>query len=91
MFVSTDPASEGAAGGRLLGVAGVEHARYANPRESARVLTSQKGNDGKVLEQARRRHDGRPQTPVVLTVGEFTPPATTTPTTGGGGPTTTKP
>jgi serine/threonine-protein kinase len=53
--------------------------------------TSQKGNDGKVLAQdppAGTMVD--PQTPVVLTVGEFTPP-TTPPTTGGGGPTTTKP
>jgi serine/threonine-protein kinase len=52
--------------------------------------TAQQGNDGKVLEQnppAGTRVD--PQTTVVLTVGEYTPPVTT-PTTGGG-PTTTKP
>jgi len=52
--------------------------------------TSQKGNDGKVLDQnppAGTQVD--PQSTVVLTVGEFTAP-TTTPTTGGG-PTTTGP
>jgi serine/threonine-protein kinase len=53
--------------------------------------TSQKGNDGKVLAQNPPAGTMvNPQTPVVLTVGEFMPPSTT-PTTGGGGPTTTAP
>ena len=53
-----------------------------------RAVTLQ-SNDGKVLEQnpaAGTPVD--PQTTVVLTVGEYTPPSTTPPT---GGPTTTKP
>jgi len=54
--------------------------------------TTTQGNDGKVLAQDPPAGQMvNPQTPVVLTVGEFTPPATTTPTTRGGGPTTTKP
>jgi len=54
--------------------------------------TTTQGNDGKVLAQDPPAGQMvNPQTPVVLTVGQFTPPATTTPTTRGGGPTTTKP
>jgi serine/threonine-protein kinase len=53
--------------------------------------TTIKDNDGKVLAQdPAAGMMVNPQTPVVLTVGEFTP-TTTTPTTSHGGPTTTKP
>jgi serine/threonine-protein kinase len=53
--------------------------------------TSQKGNDGKVLDQNPIGGVlADPQSTVVLTVGAYTPPSTSTPTTGGG-PTTTAP
>jgi serine/threonine-protein kinase len=46
--------------------------------------TTQQGNDGKVLNQDPPSGTRvNPQTPVVLTVGEYTPPSTTPTTTGG--------
>jgi serine/threonine-protein kinase len=92
MFVSTGSSKVG-----VPTVVGLSVSQARSTLEAANLqatlvfrATTQQGNDGKVLEQnpaAGTQVD--PQTTVVLTVGEYTPPATT-PTTPGG-PTTTQP